>query len=262
MNRDTYSQIRLLRAPTRPWVSPRMGHPPPLWATCFQCLTTITLKNFFLISSLNLPYFSLKSFTLVLSQYILLKCLSPSLLMPCFKYWKTALRSTQSFLFSRVNSPSSLSLSSYGRCSNPRTFFVACLWTSSSRFMFLLYWGLRIWTQYSRWGLSWAEEQDHLPHPAYHTTFDAAQYMVGFLGCEGTLLAHVQLAIHQYSQVFFSRAVLYRVLPQLVLIVEVLAAGWPHQAWAFPSDFHLSYWEAARFSKKKVCSAYWGPSAL
>ena len=46
------------------------------------------------------------------------------------------------------------------------------------------------------------EGQDYLPHPAGHSSSDAAQNMVGFLGCEGTLLAHIQLAIHQYSQVF------------------------------------------------------------
>lgn len=47
-----------------------------------------------------------------------------------------------------------------------------------------------------------------LPQPAGHTSFDAAQAMVGFLSCEGKLLAHVHLAIHQYPQVLFGRAVL------------------------------------------------------
>ena len=53
-----------------------------------------------------------------------------------------------------------------------------------------------------------AEGEDHLHQPVAHASFDAAQDTVGFLGCEGTLLAHVQLAIHQNPQVFFSRAVL------------------------------------------------------
>ena len=48
-----------------------------------------------------------------------------------------------------------------------------------------------------------AEEQDHLPCPAGHASFDAAQDMVGLLGCKSTLLARVQLLIHQYFQVFF-----------------------------------------------------------
>ena len=42
------------------------------------------------------------------------------------------------------------------------------------------------------------EGQDHPLCPAGHISFDAAQDMVDFLGCEGTLLAHVQLPIQQY----------------------------------------------------------------
>jgi len=63
------------------------------------------------------------------------------------------------------------------------------------------------------------EEQDYLPQPAGHTSFDAAQNMVGFLGYKSTVLTHVQLVIHQYPQVLFSRTVLYPYIPQLVLIV-------------------------------------------
>ena len=47
------------------------------------------------------------------------------------------------------------------------------------------------------------EGQDHFPQPADHAPLDAAQDTVGFLGCEGTLLAHVQLAIHHYFQVIY-----------------------------------------------------------
>ena len=82
------------------------------------------------------------------------------------------------------------------------------------------------------------EGQDYLPHPAGHTSFDAAQDMVGLLGYEASLLAHDQLAIHQYLQVLFVRAVLYSYIPQIVLIVGVastqvqdLALGYvePHE---------------------------------
>ena len=41
------------------------------------------------------------------------------------------------------------------------------------------------------------EEQDHLPRPAGHTSLDVALDMVDFLGCQDTLLAHIQPAIHQ-----------------------------------------------------------------
>ena len=81
-------------------------------------------KKFFFISNLNLPAFSLKLLPLVLSQQALLKTLSPS-----FKYWKAARRSPWSLLFSRLNSPNSLSLSSQERCSIPLDVFVALLWT-------------------------------------------------------------------------------------------------------------------------------------
>jgi len=40
-----------------------------------------------------------------------------------------------------------------------------------------------------------AEGQDHLCHPAGHTSFGATQDMVGFLGCNNALLAHARLAI-------------------------------------------------------------------
>ncbi|KAK4807110.1 hypothetical protein QYF61_018451 [Mycteria americana] len=52
----------------------------------FQCFTTLIVKNFFLISSLNLPSFSLKPLPLVLSQQALVKSLAPSFLEAPFKY--------------------------------------------------------------------------------------------------------------------------------------------------------------------------------
>ena len=45
--------------------------------------------------------------------------------------------------------------------------------------------------------------------------------MVGFLGCEDTLLSHIQLGIHPYPQVLSVRAVLHPYVPQFVLIVGV-----------------------------------------
>ena len=40
---------------------------------------------------------------------------------------------------------------------------------------------------------------------------------VSFLGCKGTLLARIQIPIHQYPQVFFCRAVLYPYTPSVHL---------------------------------------------
>jgi len=49
--------------------------------------------------------------------------------------------------------------------------------------------------------------------------------MVGFLGCESTLLAHGQLAIHQYTQVLFGRTVLHPYIPQLEILVFMTNFG-------------------------------------
>ena len=48
---------------------------------------------------------------------------------------------------------------------------------------------------------SGAEWQNHLPRHVRKTSCYAAQNTVGFLACKCTLLAHVQLFIHQYPQV-------------------------------------------------------------
>ncbi|XP_063182760.1 phospholipase ABHD3 isoform X5 [Chroicocephalus ridibundus] len=66
-----------------------------------------------------------------------------------FRYWKAALRSPRSLLFSRLNIPNSLSLSSQERCSSPLIILVALLWTHSNRSMSFSCRGLQSWTQYS-----------------------------------------------------------------------------------------------------------------
>ena len=55
------------------------------------------------------------------------------------------------------------------------------------------------------------------------------------------MLAHVQLAIHQYPQILFSRAVLYPYIPQFVLIVGVATTQVQDLAHGFvePHKFHL-----------------------
>ena len=85
------------------------------------------------------------------------------------------------------------------------------------------------------------EGLDHLPQLAGHISFDTAQDTVGFLGWEGTLLAHVQLPIHQYLQAFFKRAVLSPFIPQLVLLVDVALSQVQDLAFGFvdPHEVHL-----------------------
>jgi len=60
--------------------------------------------------------------------------------------------------------------------------------------------------QYSRWGLMRAEQREIIPSlPHCHPSADAAQDTVGLPGCECALLTHIQLFIHQDSQVLLHR---------------------------------------------------------
>jgi len=65
------------------------------------------------------------------------------------------------------------------------------------------------------------EGQNPLPRPAGHAAFDAAQDAVGLMGCLQTMVAHVQLFIHQYPQVLLGKAALNPIIPQPVLILGV-----------------------------------------
>ena len=87
MNKDTHSSIRLLRASSSLTLSvSRDGASIAPLGNLFHCLTTPIVNFFFLLSSLNLPSFSLKVFILVLSQQTLLKDLSPYFLQFPFRY--------------------------------------------------------------------------------------------------------------------------------------------------------------------------------
>jgi len=91
---------------------------------------------------------------------------------------------------------------------------------------------------------SGAKGQNHLPQPAGHAAFDAAQDTVGLLGCKRTSVAYLQLFIHQYPQVLLSRAALNPFTPSTsVLILRIaptqvqdLAHGLiePHEVHADP----------------------------
>ncbi|PKU41108.1 hypothetical protein llap_8578 [Limosa lapponica baueri] len=62
------------------------------------------------------------------------------------------------------------------------------------------------------------EEKNHLSRPAGHASFDAGQDVVGFLGCQCTLLAHVEVLIHQHPQVLLLRAALQPFSAQPVFV--------------------------------------------
>ena len=95
--------------------------------------------------------------------------------------------------------------------------------------------------------------QNHLPRPNGRASFYTAQDMAGLLGCERTLLAYVQLFIHQYPQVVLGRTPLNPFIPQLILILGVastemqdLALGLvqPHEVHTGPflELVHVSKW--------------------
>ncbi|KAK4828848.1 LOW QUALITY PROTEIN: hypothetical protein QYF61_000905 [Mycteria americana] len=82
------------------------------------------------------------------------------------------------------------------------------------------------------------EGQNHLPRPAGHAAFDAAQDTVGLLGCERTLLAHVQLFIHLCPQVLFHRAALDHIIAQCVLKVRIALTQEPALGLVEPHEVH------------------------
>jgi len=113
MGRDISNQIRVLRAPSSlAWNGSRDGASPTSLGNLGQGLSTLSVNDFFLRSSRNLPSFSLNPLSLVPSLQALLKTLSPSLWEAPLKYQKAAVRSPRSLLFPRLSSPSSPSLSS------------------------------------------------------------------------------------------------------------------------------------------------------
>ena len=74
MNRNIHSYIRLPRALSNLTLkASKDGKSTTSPSNLFQCLTTLTVKDLFLISNLNLPSLSLKPFPLVLSLQTLLK---------------------------------------------------------------------------------------------------------------------------------------------------------------------------------------------
>ncbi|KAK4831669.1 hypothetical protein QYF61_018636 [Mycteria americana] len=159
----------------------------------FQCLTTLSVKKFFLISSLNLPWCNLRPFPLVLSLVTWEKRPTPALLQPPFR--------------ELLNNPSSLSRSSQDLCSRPFTSFLALLWTRSSTSMSLF-----------------AEYRGTITSLVLLATLFLiqARMLLPFLATLGTLLAHIQLAINQHPQVLFCQAAFQPLFPGTVALQGVV----------------------------------------
>ncbi|KAK4812634.1 hypothetical protein QYF61_012144 [Mycteria americana] len=65
---------------------------------------------------------------------------------------------------------------------------------------------------------------DHCPSPAGHAIADTSQDAVGLLGHLGTLLAHIQLAVDQHTQVLLCRAAFQPLFPKPVALHGVAVA--------------------------------------
>ena len=64
--------------------------------------------------------------------------------------------------------------------------------------------------------------QDDFPSPAHHTIPDPSQNAIGLLGHLGTLLAHIQLTVHQYPKVPFHQAAFQPLLIKPVGLLGVV----------------------------------------
>jgi len=190
MGRDTFHQTRLLKAPSNLALNPaKEGAATASLGNLGQGLTTLRVKNFFLISHLNLPSFSLKPLSPVLSLHGLVKvplqlsCRPLQVLEGCSKVspQPSLLQAeqpqlSQPFLTAEVLQPSDN--------------FCGLLWIHSNRTTSPeLDTGLQVGSQ------SRAQGQNPLPCPAAQAAGDAAQGTVGFLGCENTLPAHAKFKL-------------------------------------------------------------------
>lgn len=114
------------------------------------------------------------------------------------------LRSSQSLLFSRMISYSSLSLSSKSPVSS------ASWWTSAELFPvcpgFSSPWGLRTGHCAPGTQWCWVEGKDHLSRPTGYTLPNLAKNTVSLLSGKDTLLASVQPGVYQDSSVLSCRA--------------------------------------------------------
>ncbi|KAK4810165.1 LOW QUALITY PROTEIN: hypothetical protein QYF61_010477, partial [Mycteria americana] len=126
----------------------------------------------------------------------------------------------------RLNNPSSLSRSPSALCSRP---FTQLRCPSLDMLQHLnvslvvrgpkLNTVLEVRPHYRR-----VQGHDHFPSPAGHAIFDTSQDVIGFLGRLGTLLAHIQAAVNQHSQVLLCWAAFQPLFPKPVALHGVAVA--------------------------------------
>ncbi|KAK4812358.1 LOW QUALITY PROTEIN: hypothetical protein QYF61_018808 [Mycteria americana] len=183
-------------------VSNRGGDSTTSLGSLFQCLTTLLMKKFFLTSNLNLPWCNLRPFPLVLWLVTWEKRPTPPLYNLLSVVESSKFSPHTPFLQAKQPQfpqplPISLVLQTLPqlRCSS--------LDTLQPPNVSLVVRGPKLNTVVEvQPHQCQVQGDDHCPSPAGHTISDTSQDAVGLLGHLGTLLAHIQLAINQYPQVY------------------------------------------------------------
>ncbi|KAK4813146.1 hypothetical protein QYF61_013111 [Mycteria americana] len=166
----------------------------------FQCLMTLSVNKFFLISNLNLPWCNLRPFPLVLSLVTWEKRPIPPLYTllsgscPSAAPHKTC-----------APDPSSASLPFSGHALAPQC--LSCIEGPK--------------TEHSIRGAA-SPGDNHCPSPAGHAISDTSQDAIGLLGHLHTLLAHIQVAVDQHPQVLFHQAAFQPLFPKPVVLHGVV----------------------------------------
>lgn len=128
----------------------------------------------------NLIHFKLFPFSLTLLLGTTGKIEAPSSSFPSIrKLFILHCKIFWSLPFSRLNSPSSLSLSSNERCSYSSNIFVVLHHTYSSKSLSFLYWEPRLDTVFQMFPQQcWIGRKDHLSHPAGIGMFFGASWIL------------------------------------------------------------------------------------
>ncbi|KAK4832969.1 hypothetical protein QYF61_026795 [Mycteria americana] len=195
----------------------------------FQCLTTLSVKKFFLISNLNLSLRNLRPFPLIVSLVIVESDkVSPQ---PPF------LQAKQHHFLQPLLIRLVLQTRHQLRCPS--------LDTLQHLHVFLAVRGPKLNTVFEvQPHQCRVQDDNHFPSPAGHMISDTSQDAIGLLGHLGTLLARVQPAVNQHPQVFFHQAAFQPLFPKPVALhgvvvtqVQDLALGLvkPHTTGPSPS---------------------------
>ena len=170
---------------------PRMETAQHPWANPFQCLTAITVEMLFFISSLN-HLFQFIPITSHCLPYITMRSPTPSSWwwreLPHWN-WGLMVGPPEAISFSRLNKPSSISLSSWGKYfSSPPS------WWSSSNCLpfsdiFLELGDFKLDTVFQMWPyMCWVEEANYFPVSTESTPVHTALDAVSILCSQGKSL--------------------------------------------------------------------------